>query len=419
LLKGLVKQFTRSNSPCDVKSAERLKAVIIPRSEHPISRKDINPNALKVLYRLHQAGYAAYLVGGCVRDLLIGDHPKDFDVATNAHPEEIRKLFKNCLLIGRRFRLAHIRFGKDIIEVATFRANTENSPEHHALTAKGMIMRDNLYGTIEEDVLRRDFSINALYYNIADFSVIDFTGGMQDLKARKLRMIGNPEKRYHEDPVRLLRAIRFMGKLKLTLSDETEEPIIRLRTLLHDVSSARLFQEILKFFMGGASARTFEFLQKYHLLESIFPKTAHLLDQPETKKLIYTALKNTDERIQQGKPISPAFLFAVFLWPVIYNEMKKAGLKALHQTRVESIIYTALKDQKARLDFPKRLALPIREICLLQYRFTKRHGKQPHRSLSHPRFRAAYDLLLLRAMSGEPIGELSQWWEKFQSAVAE
>lgn len=412
LLKGLIKNITHTSVAPKKPAVPRLQASVIPRSEHNISRSAINPNALKVLYRLHQAGYEAYLVGGCVRDLLLGRQPKDFDVATNALPDEVRSLFRNCMLIGRRFRLAHILFGKEIIEVATFRAHHENASEQHGRSHKGMIVRDNVYGTIEEDAMRRDFTVNALYYNIADFSITDYLNGMKDLEARQLHIIGDPEQRYLEDPVRLLRAIRFAGKLGLSLSPETESPIIALSHLLQEVSSSRLFQEISKFFHEGASADTFKLLQKYHLFQQLFPLTAPLLKHKETSQLIHNALTHTDQRIRENKTVSPAFLFTVFLWPAILHEIKK-NHRQPNYMQIDAAIHTVVKKQKQRLEISRRLLLPIREICLLQYRFSQRRGKQPYRILEHPRFRAAYDLLLLRAESGEPVQEISAWWTKF------
>lgn len=410
LLKGLIKHFKKEPPSLKKKSGP----TIIPRSEHTITRQAINPNALKVLYRLHHAGYGAFLVGGCVRDLLLGYRPKDFDIATNADPEDVRRLFKNCRLIGKRFRLAHILFGKDIIEVATFRTHHLNAGEQHARMHKGMIVRDNVYGTIEDDIWRRDFTINALYYNIADFSVVDYTSGMADIQQKLLRVIGDPDQRFHEDPVRLLRAIRFVGKLKLTISPETEEPITKLSHLLQQVSSARLFQEVLKFFQEGALIDTFNLLQQYKLFGQLFPQTAALLDKTETKKLIELALISTDERLKMEKTVSPAFLFAVFLWHPSRNkaaENQDNGLPIY--VAFEQAIYHVLKEQTVQLAIPRQMQLSIRDICFLQHRLTQRNGSRPFRVLEHPRFRAAYDLLLLRAQAGEDVQELYDWWTQF------
>lgn len=413
LLKGFVKNFMKASPP-----SQKIEPKLIPRAEHIISRKAINPNALKVLYRLHEAGFCAFLVGGCVRDLLLGRHPKDFDIATDARPEEIRKLFKNCRLIGKRFRLAHILFGRDIIEVATFRTHHQNAEEEqHARMHKGMIIRDNVFGPIEDDAVRRDFSINALYYNIADFSVLDYTGGMDDIKTKNLRMIGDAEQRFREDPVRLLRAIRFMGKLKLNISSETEAPIFQLSFLLEQVSPSRLFSEVLKFFEEGALLDTFHLLQKYKLFPQLFPQTAAHLHHADTLKLIELALSNTDQRLQSSKTVSSAFLFAVFLWHPIKD---LAGHEETNgfptYVAYERAIHIVLKKQTERLSLTRILQVAIRDICFLQHRLTQRFGARPHRVLEHPRFRAAYDLLMLRADSGEEVRELYDWWTVFQTA---
>lgn len=371
-----------------------------------------------MLYRLHEAGYSAFLVGGCVRDLLLGHHPKDFDIATDALPEEVRKLFRNCRLIGKRFRLAHILFGREIIEVATFRSHHENAAHaSHAHSHKGMIVRDNVFGPIEHDAWRRDFSVNALYYNIADFSVIDYTGGMPDIQARQLRMIGEPEKRFHEDPVRLLRAVRFAGKLNLTIATETEVHIRVLSHLLQNVSSARLFTEVVKFFEGGSLAHTFKLLNHYKLLHQLFAQTAECLQHDEAMKLIELALVNTDARLKEGKNVSPAFLFSVFLWHPIKEQAKREEASGLPTyVAYERAIFHVLKHQIKQLAIPRRLQVSIRDICFLQHRFTQRNGNRAFRALEHPRFRAGYDLLMMRAASGEPVKDLYEWWTAFQQA---
>lgn len=393
-----------------------IKPHVIPRNEHTISRKSINPNALKVLYRLHNAGFGAYLVGGCVRDLLFNHPPKDYDIATDARPEEVRKLFRNCRLIGKRFRLAHIVFGREIIEVATFRTHHEHAEEeHHARMHQGMIVRDNVFGDIGDDAWRRDFTVNALYYNIADFTVVDYLKGMDDIRARMLRVIGQPEKRYHEDPVRLLRAIRFMGKLNLSIHPETEEPIMRLSYLIQNVSSARLFQEVLKFFQESGLFTTFQLLKKYKLLEQLFPQTSEsLLHHQEANTLVESALKNTDDRIKIGKTVSPAFLFSVFLWHPIKEQVKIEEQEGFPlYVSYERAIHVVLKKQTVQLAIPRQLQLSIRDICFLQHRFTHRNGQRPYRILEHPRFRAGFDLLFLRAEAGEACKDLYDWWTEF------
>lgn len=410
LLKGFLKRIANKEP---VKK-NKIQPTIVPRSEHSISRDAISRNALKVLYRLHNAGYSAYLVGGCVRDILFGRKPKDFDIATNARPEDVRQLFKNCRLIGKRFRLAHIVYGKEIIEVATFRTHHENAHETHGKTHQGMIVRDNVYGEIEDDVWRRDFSINSLYYNIADFSVVDYTGGMEDIKTKTLRIIGNPELRFQEDPVRLLRAVRFLGKLNLHPSHETEESLMHMSHLLKNVSAARLFQDVLKLFHEGATVRTFKLLQKYRLFEQLFPQTAAVLNQPETAKLLDQAFHSTDQRCVEEKSISPAFLLAVLLWRPIQNQMAHAKSQGLPPyVALERALQHVLKQQVLQLAMPRALMVNIREICVLQFHLNQRHGSKPHRILEHPRFRAGYDLLLLRAEAGEPVKDLAEWWTKF------
>lgn len=412
MLKGFIKHFKKE------KPSEKIKPIIVPRAEHTISRSAINRNALKVLYRLHESGYSAYLVGGCVRDLLLGQKPKDFDVATDAHPEEIRKIFKNCRLIGRRFRLAHVFFGREIIEVATFRTHHENSEEQHGKMRDGMIIRDNVYGTIEDDAWRRDFRMNALYYNIADFSIVDYTGGMKDIANRILHMIGEPEQRYHEDPVRLLRTIRFLAKLDISISPETEEPLIRLSYLLGHVSSARLYQEVLKFFQEGASLKTVQLLQKYNLFAQLFPLTAECIKMPQAKQFIEAALANTDLRVRSEKTVSPAFLFAILLWHPFLQEIashksERLPLFVIHEKALQHVI----KQQTQVLAITRLMQVTIREICALQHRLSQRRGTQPYRLLEHPRFRAAYDLLVIRANSDESVKELAEWWTLFHTAA--
>lgn len=286
---------------------------MIPRAEHGISRKDISDNALKVLYRLHNAGYQAYLVGGCVRDLLLGLHPKDFDVATDAEPEQIKALFRNCRLIGRRFRLAHIVFGRDVIEVATFRGhhNGEQQGEGDKLSRRsdeGLLLRDNVFGSIEEDAERRDFTANAMYYNIADFSVTDFANGMQSLKERKLHLIGDPETRYREDPVRMLRAVRFAAKLDMQISAEAGDIIPGLAPLLANIPAARLFEEVLKLFLAGRAEQTFDLLQEYGLFGQLFPMLQPMLKVPDSKESLFVrqVLINTDHRINNELRVTPA-----------------------------------------------------------------------------------------------------------------
>ncbi|HKS58623.1 MAG TPA: polynucleotide adenylyltransferase PcnB, partial [Steroidobacteraceae bacterium] len=394
---------------------------VVARNEHPISRANISSNALKVLYRLRDAGFQAFLVGGAVRDLLLGLHPKDFDIATNAHPDQVKQLFRNCRLIGRRFHLAHVRFGYEIIEVATFRAahtpidedNSVDEGGHRVLDERGRILRDNLYGTIEEDVWRRDFTANALYYNIEDFSVWDYVGGVEDARNRILRMIGDPETRYREDPVRMLRAVRFAAKLGFTIHKDTAAPIPKLAWMLDGVPPARLFDEVNKVFLAGSAQPAFELLERLELLEHLFPDLASALqDAPSgnaARELVRLGLNGTDERVRAEKSVTPTFLFAVLMWPAIQRAYAKAG----HTSDGDPQHLLAACDQvtarqQQRVAVPKRFTLPLRELVGLQPRFERREGRRALRLLNHPRFRAAYDFLLLRAEAGEADPELAK-----------
>jgi len=388
---------------------------IIPRAEHSVSRADISENALKVLYRLNKAGFEAYLVGGGVRDLLLGLHPKDFDVATNASPEEVRAQFRNCRLIGRRFRLAHVHFGREIIEVATFRAHHDQG-EGEGRMENGLILRDNVFGSLEDDAWRRDFRINALYYNIADFSLVDYTGGMRDLQNRELHIIGDPVTRFREDPVRMLRAIRFAAKLDFQLEANMAQAIMEQAERLSDVPAARLFEEVLKLFMHGHALRTYELMREYHLFKYLFSETNALLDSHGAylDPFIRQAMINTDERIQAGKPVTPAFLFAVLLWGPVRRrvELLQEEMSVLDALRTagDEVVSEMVK----QVTLPKRFSLPMREIWQLQARLEMRRGKRPWRLLENRRFRAAYDFMLLREQVGEPLTELCQWWTEFQ-----
>jgi len=373
-----------------------------------------------VLYRLKDAGYEAYLVGGGVRDMLLGREPKDFDVSTNATPEQVKDVFRNCRLIGRRFRLAHVFYHGDIIEVSTFRGDhDEAEDEIETESDEGRILRDNVYGTLEEDVWRRDFTINALYYNIYDFSIVDFTGGVEDLNAGVLRMIGDPEKRFREDPVRMLRAIRFSAKLGLKIEKETEAKIFEMAYLLADISSSRLFEEVLKLFHAGCAHETFEMLRHYGIFAHLFPQTEKSMESESEHfplMLLINALKSTDKRISEGKPVTPAFLIAALLWdPMLQRARHYADVEDMSEIqRIQEAASDVFRIQRERTSIPKRFALTARDIWTMQPRLTKRIGKRASRLLTHPRFRAAYDFLLIRGESGEDVKELGDWWTKFQ-----
>jgi poly(A) polymerase len=413
---------------------EKTGAIVIPREQHRISKTNISVNALKVLNRLHHSGYEACLVGGSVRDLLLGIAPKDFDVATNAKPHEVNRLFRNSLVIGRRFRIVHVQFGREIIEVTTFRGGEEHHEEGHIDHKKdhqGMIIRDNIFGDISQDAKRRDFTVNALYYNIADFSIIDFTRGYQDLKDKVIRLIGDPEVRYKEDPVRILRAIRFSAKLDFTLHSETAKPIKKLIPLIKNVPSARLSEEIFKVYHNGAAQKGHQLLCDYGLFDLFFPAAASALNTSSTHakreesrlighKIINQALENTDHRFAARKPIMPAFLLAALLWHPMQQEIRR--FKQEGDTLLEALeksMSHIIHMQNQAVAIPKRYWQAVREIWVLQYRFSRRHGPRAFRLLQHPRFRAAYDFLLIRALAGDESVDLADWWTTFQEVPEE
>ncbi len=391
-----------------------------PRSEHNISRTQISDNALKVLYRLKKEGFDAYLVGGCVRDLLLGREPKDFDVVTDADPEEIRKIFRNCRLIGRRFRLAHVHFGREVIEVATFRGEGAEQSDKQILDKEGRLLRDNVYGTIEEDVWRRDFTVNALYYNIKDYSVVDYVGGMADHKAGILRLIGDPETRFREDPVRMLRAVRFAVKLGFNLHPDCQKSIHATASLLDSIPSARLYDEMLKLFFGGNSLQTFEMLRHYGLFQVLFPATEKSLAVEEEgfpKQFLIRALQNSDNRIAEGKTVTAYFLLAAFMWEPVQMLAKDMLKKDMPEYMAfQEAANQALSKQIKIVAMPKHITTAMREVWGLQPKFNARVGSKPSRLLTHPRFRAGYDFLLLRAETGGVDPELAAWWTRYHQA---
>ncbi|MBM4198703.1 MAG: polynucleotide adenylyltransferase PcnB [Gammaproteobacteria bacterium] len=449
-----------------IEAVPRL-ANIIARDSHPISRSKISPDALRVLYRLREAGFEAYLVGGCVRDLTLGLEPKDFDVATNALPEQVRRLFRNCRLVGRRFRLAHVFFGREIIEVATFRASgappqgeevvleegadelagdeavsddagiddagndevaVEDSRDVHdfdesvdrVVDQSGRILRDNIYGTIDDDVWRRDFTCNALYYNIADFSVWDYANGFEDIKAKRLRLIGDPETRYREDPVRMLRAARFEAKLDFSIEPATAEPILRLRELLAGVPPARLFDETLKLFLTGHGAASYRVLLDRGLLDVLLPNVAafarrHPGSAPQ--RMLLQGLINTDERVRADRPVTPSFLFALLMYGLIGLEIEKRPRSAWHEiSTILEAVDSVVREIYGRVAIHRRFILGVRDMFALQPRLEAPRGRRALRTLEHPRFRAAFDLLQLRAQFGMADQALVEWWSRMQAA---
>ena len=393
----------------------------VPREKHGIGRERLSPAAAKVCAVLREAGFSAYVVGGAVRDLLLGIAPKDFDIATDARPEQIRPLFRRALIIGRRFRLVHVMLGGETVEVSTFRGAdtaTAEKDEH------GRVLRDNVFGTQEEDARRRDFTVNALYYDPASEEIVDFHGGLDDLKKRMLRVIGDPETRYREDPVRMLRAVRFAAKLGFSIHSDTAAPIPKLAWMLDGVPPARLFDEVNKVFLAGSAQPAFELLERLQLLEHLFPDLASALqDAPAgsaAHELIRLGLRGTDERVRADKSVTPTFLFAILMWPAVQRAFAKLG----HADDGDPQQLLAACDQvtarqQARVAIPKRFTLPLRELVGLQPRFERREGRRALRLLNHPRFRAAYDFLLLRAAAGEVDAELAKWWTEIQSASAD
>ncbi|WP_046079371.1 polynucleotide adenylyltransferase PcnB [Halomonas sp. HG01] len=393
---------------------------IIPRDEHPVSRQHFSDAALKVLYRLHNAGHEAFLVGGCIRDSLLGRMPKDFDVATDATPEQVRELFRNSRIVGRRFRIVHVRFGREVIEVTTFRGKPSDDHADHIAQQSddGMLLRDNVWGNIEEDAIRRDFTINALYYNIADFSIHDFAGGVQDIEDRTLRLIGDPATRYREDPVRMLRAVRFAAKLDFDIAPATEAPIAELAELLLQVPPARLFDEVLKLFMSGHGVETFHLLRDYGLFAMLFPEADEAMEElPWAEAVIERALTSTDRRVRDDRPVTPAFLFAALLWGPV--QLRQQALEADGMPPIpaqQAASQQVISRQLQHVSIPKRFSLPMRDIWDLQQRLQLRRGKRVFQTREHPRFRAAYDFLLVREAAGEMEPGLGDWWTAFQDA---
>ena len=451
-------------NPSPASSEAKLPlARVVPRDAHPISRRHISPNALRVLYRLKDAGFQAFLVGGCVRDLLLGITPKDFDVATDALPDQVRRLFRNCRLVGRRFRLAHVYYGYEIIEVATFRAATApdvgdepipdadaedgeaaeldgpledevqtavNDPNGNVddsvdrvLDDHGRILRDNVYGSIDEDIWRRDFTANALYYNIADFSLWDYCGGVEDVAARRLRLIGDPETRYREDPVRMLRAARFEAKLDFKLDAASAAPVQQLRQLIAGVPAARLFDETLKMFLMGHGLRSFEVLMQHELLDVLLPTvTSYLRHHPGSavEALLRSALANTDERVRADKPVTPTFLFAVLLYGPIAEIIEAMPPHRWHEIgAILDAVDGAIRGLLPRIALPRRFSLGVRDMFAMQPRLEAPRGRRALRLLDNPRFRAAYDLMKLRGQFGLANPELVTWWTRLQEVAPE
>lgn len=390
---------------------------VIPVSTHGITRNRISSGSRRVCATLQENGHKAYVVGGAVRDLLIGAEPKDFDVATDATPEEVRRAFRRSRIIGRRFQIVHVMMGQEQIEVTTFRGQLgdDTKKDEH-----GRVLHDNVFGSHAEDAARRDFTANALYYDPSSEAVIDYHHGVGDLKARTLRMIGEPRGRYREDPVRMLRAVRLAAKLGLAIDPEARRPIREMATLLENVPAARLFDEMLKLLTSGHSVKCITQLRDEGLHHGLLPLLDVILEQPLGEKFVMLALANTDERVRRGKGTSPGFLFAALLWHEVLAHWEK--LKAAGEPKIPALFQamdTVLDVQGEKLAITRRIAGDIKDIWLLQPRFDQRAGKRPYGLLEQPRFRAGYDFLLLRAESGEVDQELADWWTRFQAADGE
>ncbi|MEE5154599.1 polynucleotide adenylyltransferase PcnB [Pseudomonas alliivorans] len=400
----------------------RTTPEVLNSGQHSLQRGQFSRYAVNIVERLQNAGYQAYLVGGCVRDMMLNITPKDFDVATSATPEQVRAEFRNARIIGRRFKLVHIHFGREIIEVATFRANhpqddEEEDSNQSSRNESGRILRDNVYGTLEEDAQRRDFTINALYYDPVTERVLDYANGVHDIRNRLIRLIGDPEQRYKEDPVRMLRAVRFAAKLDFGIEKHSALPIRPLAAMLRDIPSARLFEEVLKLFLSGHAASTFEMLVDLELFDPLFPASSKALEYNPTytHTLISNALINTDLRIKQNKPVTPAFLFAALLWPALPAKVLRAQERGMPPiAAMQEAAHELIIEQCQRIAIPKRFTMPIREIWDMQERLPRRSGKRADLLLDNSRFRAGYDFLLLRETAGEQTDGLGQWWTDYQ-----
>jgi poly(A) polymerase len=380
-------------------------------TEHGINAELLSSNAVRVTQTLQEAGFKAFVVGGAVRDLLLGIKPKDFDIATNATPEQVKRLFRRAFIIGRRFQIVHVMFGQELLEVTTFRgpsASEAQKDEH------GRVLRDNTFGEQHEDAARRDFSINAMYYDPATQEVLDYHGGIADLRARVLRIIGHPESRFREDPVRMLRVVRFAAKLNFSIDPTTREPIKVMAPLINNVPAARVFDEMLKLLTSGQALACLQQLRSEGLHHGLLPLLDVVLEQPLGIKFVTLALASTDARVHEGKGISPGFLFASLLWHQVlekweaYRASGELPIPALHLAADE-----VLDSQTEKLALQRKIGSDMREIWAMQPRFERRIGKSPYKLLEHPRFRAGYDFLLLRAESGEIDAEVGAWWREF------
>ncbi len=392
---------------------------VIPKSVHGIDAAAISPGAFATVERLREGGYDAYIVGGAVRDLMLGGHPKDFDVATNATPEQVKALFRSARIVGRRFQIVHVRQGREIIEVTTYRGHHDSDdakPATSRQSEKGLLLRDNVYGTLEEDAARRDLTVNAMYYDPIEQTVLDQMGGSEDIAARLVRIIGDPATRYREDPVRMLRVVRFSAKLQFDIEGNTDYEIDHCGPLLSEIPSARLFDEFLKLFMSGYAKTTFLLLCEHNLLQYLFPEPARQIAQhPRYKKIVGLAMSSTDRRVRDDRPVTPAFLLAALLWPAVQARSdalisageapSQAMNSAGQQITADTCLHTAI---------PKRFSIPMREIWEMQPKLERRQPRRVKDLLASRRFRAAYDLMLLREESGEKLDGAGAFWTEQQ-----
>ena len=391
--------------------------VVIPFEQHGVSRERISPCARRVVAGLQEAGYAAFVVGGAVRDLLIDLEPKDFDVATSATPEEVKDVFRRSRIIGRRFRLVHVMCGQDTVEVSTFRGSANGDEDSQSRDEHGRILRDNVFGTQAEDAVRRDITINALFYNPATQEILDYCGGFADLRKRVIRMIGRPEERYREDPVRMLRAVRMAAKVGGHIEARSREPIRQLADLLQNVPPARLFEEMLKLLLSGHATECLLQLRNEGLHHGILPMLDVIIEQPMGERFVMLALNRTDERVREGKGVSPAFLFAALLWHEVLTAWKAREAEGMREMpALGAAMDEVIAQQIEKLAIPRRYTTDMRELWDLQARLLNRGGRRPYRLLEHPRLRAGYDFLQLRCESGEVDPEVAQWWERFMAA---
>ncbi|MFZ6778722.1 polynucleotide adenylyltransferase PcnB [Undibacterium sp. Ji83W] len=410
MIKKFIRKILGVKNKSDDASANQ-KPTVLSHKDHGIDPQMVSANAIRITQTLQENGFKAFVVGGAVRDLLTGVKPKDFDIATNATPEQVKRLFRRAFIIGRRFQIVHVMFGQDLLEVTTFRGSaTDGAPKDE----HGRVLRDNTFGEQYEDAARRDFTVNAMYYDPASQIVLDYHGGMKDIKKKTLRIIGVPEARYREDPVRMLRVVRFAAKLNFTIDAATRAPIAIMAPLINNVPAARVFDETLKLLTSGHAMACLQQLRKEGLHHGLMPLLDVVLEQPLGEKFVTLALANTDERVQQGKPVSPGFLFASLLWHQVvekWEAYKAAGefpIPALHLAADD-----VLNTQTDALAIQRKIGSDMRDIWAMQPRFEKRAGKTPYKVLEHPRLRAGYDFLLLRCASGEIDEEIGEWWTDF------